>query len=149
MTQQQTAVLAAELLNDPEGLGYAAWLPDSPGTVADLINAPTQTMIKPIRATTAQAWAATGPYAKVVDAANDAEHPCRASCLVVQQAFAAAVDIHLERADMQQMLTAWVATGICTAAQRNDLMARAMQPASRAEVLGLGAVTITDIIEAQ
>lgn len=141
--------LRDEIQNDPQGLGYAAWLPDSPGTVADLINAPTQTMVKAISSAEAQAWAAAGPYAAVVDASNNTQHPCRASCLVVRQTFAAAVDIHLERPEIQQMLAAWVSTGICTAAQRDDLLARATQPASRAEVLSLGAVTINDIIGAQ
>jgi hypothetical protein len=141
--------LRDELQNDPQGLGYAAWLPDSPGTVADLINAPTQSMIKPITCATAQIWAAAGPYANVVDASSNPEHPCRASCLVVRQTFAAAVDIHMEHPDIQLMLAAWVASGICTETQRDDLLARATQPASRADVLGLGAVTINDIIEAQ
>lgn len=141
--------LRDELLNDPKGIGYAAWLPASPGTVADLINAMTQTMVKPINIETAQIWAAAGPYAAVVDASNNPQHPCRASCLVLRQTFAAGVDIHLEHPDIQAMLAAWVSSGICTQGQRDDLMARAVKPASRAEVLGLGVVTINDIIEAQ
>jgi hypothetical protein len=140
--------LRDELTNDPSGKGYAAHLPDSPGTVADLLNAPTESMVKPIKSTTAQAWAATGPYAAIVDAAANAAHPCRASCLVLRETLSSGVDIHVERPDVQQMLAAWVATGICTAAQRDDLLLRALQPASRMEVLGLPPATIDDVIGA-
>lgn len=143
------SALRDELLSDPMGIGYAAWLPDSPGTVADLINAMTQRLVKAISIETAQIWAATGPYANIVDASNNPQHPCRASCLVVRQTFAAGLTIHLEHADVQTLLSAWVASGICTQAQHDDLMGRAMQPASRAEVLGLGRVSIYDIIEAK
>lgn len=125
-----------------------ARLPESPGTVADMLNAPTESMVKAIRTTTAQAWAAGGPYSVIVDASNNINHPCRASCLVLRDAFASGVDIHLERPDMINMLAAWVATGVCTVAQHDDLLARATQPASRMEVLGLPPATIADVIGA-
>lgn len=140
--------LRDEIHNDPTGKGYMTYLPDSPGTVAEMLNSPTESMVKTIRSTTAQAWAAAGPYAAIVDAANDVNHPCRASCLVLRDTFASGVDIHLERADMIGMLSAWVATSLCTAAQRDDLLARATQPASRMEKLGLPPATIADVIGA-
>jgi hypothetical protein len=152
MTPQQLTALRAEIQGDPKSVGYGQWLPNSPGMVVDLINAATFTAVKSIKTTTAQAWAATGPMSRIVDAAEKgsvagADHACRASCLTVLRSFSSGVDIHLERADMQAMLSAWVATGICTAGERDDLLARALQPASRAEVLGLPHVTVYDLID--
>ena len=135
------SALIEELRGDPEGLGYAQFMPDAPGMVVELLNAPTQFMVKAIRSTTAQAWAATGPYANIVDASQDKTHPCRASCLILRDTLASGVDIHMEMPDVQEMFAAWVACGICTQAQADALYARAMQPASRAEVLGLGVAT--------
>lgn len=137
-----------ELTTDPTSKGYAAHLPDSPGIVADMLNAQTETMVKAIRSTTAQAWAASGPYARIVDASNDTTHACRASCLVLRETLASGVDIHVERSDVQQMLSAWVSTGVCTQAEHDDLIARATQPASRMEVLGLPPATVHDVIGA-
>lgn len=145
MTPSQLTALAAEVAGDPTSKGYALLLPASPGSVVDKLNTPTETMVKMIRSTTAQAWAATGPYSAIVDASNNVNHACRASCLVLRDTFASGVDIHLERSDMRGMLDAWVATGICTADQRADLLTRATQPASRAEVLGLPVVVEADL----
>lgn len=140
--------LRDELANDPTGKGYAAHLPDSPGDVAALLNAQTETMVKAIRTTTAQAWAATGPYAAIVDASANASHPCRASCLVLRDSFASGVDIHMERSDVQSMFNAWVTASLITQAQHDDLVARATQPASRMEKLGLPPATVADVIGA-
>jgi hypothetical protein len=140
--------LRDEIHSDPTGKGYATFLPASPGTVAAMLNAPTETMVKTIHSTTGQAWAAAGPYAAIVDASNNVSHPCRASCLVLRDTFASGVDISLDRADMIGMLAAWVAAGICTAAQRDDLLEKATQPASRMEKLGLPPATIADVIGA-
>ncbi|HEX5126509.1 MAG TPA: hypothetical protein VFW00_07190 [Rhodocyclaceae bacterium] len=148
LTPAQIATLHSELSADPSGKGYAALLPASPGSVVDLLNAPTETMVKAIKTTTAQAWAATGPYSAIVDAASNLQHPCRASCLVLRDSFASGVDIHLERADMQNMLAGWVSASLITAAQRDDLVSRATQSASRMEKLGLPAATINDVIGA-
>jgi hypothetical protein len=144
----QLAILRNEVINDPKGRDYVAHLPDSPGLVADMLNAMSDSMVGPLRSTTAKAWAATGPYAAIVDASNNAAHPCRASCLVIRDSFSCGDPIHLESPDLQQMLAAWVAAGICTQVQVEDLYGRAMQPASRAQVLGLPAVTVYDLIDA-
>jgi len=138
-------LLRNEVQNDPTSKGYMTFWPDSPGMIVEMLNAPTEFMVKAIKTTTAQAWAATGPYAGIVDAANDVNHPCRASCLVVRETLSSGVDIHLERVDVQQMLLAWVATGVCSEAQRQDLLNRALQPASRMEVLGLPPASEADL----
>jgi hypothetical protein len=140
--------LRDEIHNDPLGKGYLTHLPDSPGTVVDMLNAQTEVMVKVIKSTTAQAWAATGPYAAIVDAANNSTHPCRASCLLIRDTLVSGVDIHMERADVAQMLAAWAATGVITQEQKSDLITRSTQPASRVEVLGLPPATIADVIGA-
>lgn len=140
--------LRDEIHLDPKAKGYMALLPESPGTVADMLNAQTETMVKAIRTTTGQAWAAGGPYAAIVDASNTVGHPCRASCLVLRESFSSGVDIHMERADVQSMFAGWVTGGLITTAQRDDLFAKATQPASRMEVLGLPPATILDVIGA-
>jgi hypothetical protein len=140
--------LSDELRDDPKGIGYKAHMPQSPGIVVDLLNAPTQSMVKAIRSTTAQAWAASGPYAAIVDAGANPSHPCRASCLMLRDTLVSGVPISMDEPDVQAMLAAWVATNVITQAQHDDLYKRATQPASRAEVLGLGIVTIQDFIDA-
>lgn len=148
MTPDQLARLAAEVRNDPVGRGYGAHLPDSPGAVVDLLTALGDFMVGPLRSTTAKAWAATGPYAAIVDASNNVSHPCRASCLVIRDSFSCGDPIHIESSDLQQMLAAWVVSGICTQGQVDDLYERAKQPASRAQVLGLPPITVHDLINA-
>ena len=137
--------LRAEIDNDPESLGYASHLPDSPGAVVDLLNANSTTMVKAIKSSTAMMWAAGGAYSTIVDASNNVNHPARASCLVVREAFTSGQDIHLELQPMRDMLNGWVATSVITQAQHNALIALATQPASRAEKIGLGCVTEADL----
>lgn len=143
-------VLSDEISNDPAGLGYAAHLPDSPGIVADLINnVKTDTMLGPLRTTTAKAWAAHGPYAKIVDASNDVNHACRASCLVIRDSFACGDPIHIEDAGLQAMLDMWVQHDVATQAEVDALYQLATVHASRGEKLGLGIVTAYDITAAR
>jgi hypothetical protein len=147
-TEEQRQVLRDEVANDPKGLGYATHLPASPGLVVDLLNALTDTALGPLRSTTAKAWAAGGPYARIVDASNDAESPCRSSCLVIRESFACGDPIHVEDPELQAMLAVWVQHGVATQAEVDALYARAQQPVSRVTKLGLGDVTILDLIEA-
>tara|TARA_R110000822_G_scaffold156778_3_gene296505 strand:- start:122 stop:568 length:447 start_codon:yes stop_codon:yes gene_type:complete len=139
------AALRAEIDNDPESLGYASYLPDAPGVVVDLVNSNSGTMVKTIRASTAMLWAAGGAYASIFDASNDANHPARASCLIVREAFASNQDIHLEMQSMRDMLDAWVVTAVITQGQKDALLALANQPASRGDILGLGRITEQDL----
>lgn len=143
-------VLRDEISADPAGLGYADHLPDSPGIVADLINnVKTDTMLGPLRTTTAKAWAAHGPYARIVDASADVTHACRASCLVIRDSFACGDPIHIEDPGLQAMLAKWVEHGVATQAEVDALYQLATVPASRAEKLGLDFVTAYDITAAR
>ena len=145
MTPDQQTALRSELQGDPKARGYAQFIPDAPGMVVQLLNEPVDTMVKAIKSTTAQAWAAAGPYASIVDAGNDLTHPCRSSCLMLRDTLVSGVHIDIPADDVQSMLAAWVATNVITQAHSDDLHARATAPASRAEVLGLGVVTENDV----
>lgn len=145
MTPAQQAALRGELQGDPKARGYAQFMPDAPGMVVQLLSEQVDTMIKAVKTTTAQAWAAAGPYATIFDAGNDVAHACRSSCLMFRGTLVSGVDIDIGADDVQRMFAAWLATGVVTQAQVNELNERATQPASRAEVLGLGAVTEDDV----
>jgi hypothetical protein len=143
------AALKTEIQLDPLLLGYAAFRPNDPQHIADLMNAPSYTALKTITAAAALTWAAQGPYSAIVDASNNTTHPCRASCLVVRDTLTAGLDIHMESASLQSMFSAWktVTPAVITPAQYDSLIAIATQPASRAEVLGLGAVTARNVVD--
>jgi len=145
MTPAQQSALVDELRVDPAVRGYSQYMPDAPGMVLQLLNEQSDSMVKAIKSSTGQAWAAAGPYANIVDAGNDPAHPCRPSCLMLRDTLVSGVDIHVESGDVQYMLAAWVATNVITQLQLDDLFSRAKQPASRVEVLNLGAVTEEDV----
>jgi hypothetical protein len=147
MTPDQLTALKSELQNDPKAIGYGAMPPSNPMAIVNLINAPTQSMIKQITSAVAMTWAAAGPYAEIVDAANNAQHPCRSSCLVVQQTFASGQDIHLEDPKVKSMFDAWVTADLITQAQQDSLMALSNQIVSRAQVIGLPEVTYKDVCD--
>lgn len=150
LTAEQLAALRAEIADDPKARGYGQFLPDAPGMVVQLLSELSDNKIKTIRSTTAQAWAATGPMAGIVDACaagtdSKPANPCRASCLLVQLTLSAGSDIHVDMPDVQAMFKAWVDAGVITQLQHDDLYVRAMQPASRLEVLGLPQITEADV----
>jgi hypothetical protein len=148
MTPEQKTALRAELTSDPASRGYNVHLPNDPARVVELITGPVTTMTGPLRTTTAKAWAARGPYARIVDASNNAEHPCRAACLVIRDSFACGDSIHIEEPELQAMLSLWIAHDVATQEEVDALYALAQVPASRADVLGIPAPTARDIIDA-
>jgi hypothetical protein len=147
MTPEQLQILSSELNEDPLKKGYSTYLLKSPGLVIRLLNSFTESMIAPIPSSLAKVWAASGPYASIVDVSNTVDHPCRASCLVVRETFKASDSIHINQPEVRTMLDAWVATGVITTEQCDALLALAMQPASRAQVLGLPNITEQDLIK--
>lgn len=147
--------LSDELANDPMGLGYAQWLPNSPGMVVQLINAPSFAMVKSLM------MSERGILAQYPDGpvAADAVLTKLDTFAQTQQALASVVRRALrflgdpEGIDMgspatQSMLDAVQQAGVLTADETTKLKALAMQPASRAEVLGLGVVTEAQVVEA-
>src|SRR5438874_11929614 len=117
LTADQQAVLRDEIASDPKSRGYAQHLPASPGIVAQLLLELSDAMPKVIHSSTAQAWAATGPMASIVDVGAKPDHPCRASCLLVQTTLASGSDIHMERSDVQGMFAGWLGQKVITQAQ--------------------------------
>jgi hypothetical protein len=148
MTPDQLQTLSSEVTADPLTLGYQSHLPSSPGLVVQLLNTPMHMKIKSVTTSAAKTWAASGPYAAIVDAANMAGHPARASALVVRDAFASGDPIHMEDPNIQALFANWITANVITQEQHDALIAMAMQPASRAEVLGLPFVTEQDLIAA-
>ena len=145
MTSAEELLLSKELREDPKGKGYSNYVPNAPGMVVQLLNELSESKIKHIKSTTAQAWAASGPYSNIVDAGSNLQHPCRASCLMLRDTLVSGVDIHVDRSDVQYMLSMWVATNVITKAQADDLYARSYQPASRLEVLGISRINDDDV----
>jgi hypothetical protein len=141
------AALNAEIATDPQAKGYAAHLPNDPVRVADLLNALTETMVKPITAAKALTWAAGGPMAAIVDTATTTGHPARASCLAFLRSLDSGMDIAMDDSAIQALFAGWVQAGVIVESDHSGLMQIATQPASRAEVLGLGIVTARDIVD--
>jgi hypothetical protein len=149
MTPSELARLRDEVLTDPKNLGYADHLPDSPGIVVDLLTkVHTDSLLGPLRSTTAKMWAATGPYARIYDASLQLDHPCRASCLVIRESFACGDPIHVEDVRLQALLTAWINAGIATQAEVDALYGLADTPATRADMLGFNKIEVGDLIDA-
>ena len=148
-------ILADELANDPLGVGYAQWLPHAPGMVVQLLNAPSYTMIKPLM------MSERGVLAQYPDGpvAADAVLTKLDTFAQTQHALASVVrralrflgtdgGIDMGSPATQSMLDAVQQAGVLTASETQKLKALALQPASRAEVLGLGVVTEAQVVEA-
>jgi hypothetical protein len=140
------AALKAEIEADPLVKGYADHLLDSPGLVVDLLNAQTETMVKlrMVTARTLLAECAAGP------AILDKLEAAGASNSAVKWAVRflgndGGLDVgHPMTQKMIDQLTG----PVLTAEEGATLKALAKQPASRAEVLGLGSVSLIDVMRA-
>ena len=140
--------LASEIQSDPLNLGYAALLPDSPGRVCDLLNAPTRTRIGNLETRVFAIWCAeTGLRSAIEDAAADHASPLRAIALTLLDLLRGGVSDVLDLGNPANtaMLDAWQFTGKLTQAQRDSMMALAATPCSRADELGLPRVTEDDL----
>lgn len=156
MTPEQKTALSAELVNDPYGKGYATLLPDSPGSVAELLNAQTESMPKSRMLTERGILASYGlgpvagsAFLDKLDtiAASGAENTAPLKRMMKYLYGESGVDIG--DAATRDQLDALVEAGGITQVEAAGIKAMAIQPASRAEVLGLPFVTVHHIIEAQ
>ena len=146
-------ILSTEITTDPMGLGYATWLPDSPGTVAELLNAKTFTMPKTYLVseidvvglypdgptagdavlTKLETFAAAGqPLSNLVNRALKAIYQPQG--------------LNIGSVQVQDMLTLLAAEGVLTSDEATKLKSIANQPASRAEVLGIPQVSVEQVI---
>lgn len=143
-----------EISNDPMGLGYATWLPDSPGTVCDLLNAKNYSLPQSmfVREIEIIGLHPDGPIAgdevlAKLEAFSLTSHPLARIVVRALNALRQTEGLDLGTDAVQSMLTLLVPDAL-TVAESDALKFIASQPASRAEVLGVGVVTIEQVIGA-
>ena len=138
------SVLSDEITNDPAAKGYAQYLPDQPGRVVELLNAQTESMVKS-RMITARGIMSDYPggaalAAGVLDKLDGAAASIPA--LRWAMGFLKTPDgLDIGHAATQGMITQLATAAVITTDEADKLKALALQPASRAEVLGLLPVT--------
>lgn len=146
------AALAAEINGDPVGIGYAAFLPDAPGKVCELMNAKTFTAHKTKMISWRGLYASYGigpvlapqVLAKIRAGAESNQVLYDIKMMVYSET---GMDIGEPSA---QTLISQLTPAVFTPEEADALRAVSLQPASRAEiVLGNGAiVSIDDLREA-
>jgi hypothetical protein len=130
------ASLSSELLNDPLGRGYAQYIPDSPGILVQMLNEPSYTVVKERFVSARGVIAAFGEAGAII---LDKLENAAAFNSTVKWAmrFMASDGIDVGHQKTQAMLDALVPV-VLTQQEADLLKDLANQPASRAEVLGLG-----------
>jgi hypothetical protein len=139
------AALAAEVANDPTAKGYAALLPNCPGRICELLNAYTEHAAKSRMVTARSILSDCGTHGATIldklEAVAAQNTSVKWALRFLQQE--AGIDVgHLAT---QSMIDQLAAANVLTADEAAALKAMATQPASRAEVLGLGVVTEQDL----
>lgn len=136
--------LQSELQNDPLSRGYAAFLPDAPGVLADMMNARVYTMVKERFVTARAVLAAHGTAGAAIldklEAASAGNSAVKWAMKFVSQDSG----IDVGHSNTRTLLDAMV-PAVLTQAEADMLKDMAIQPASRAEVLGLGYVFQHDV----
>lgn len=136
--------LKSEVLTDPLVIGYAAYLPASPGYVVNLLNAQKYTMVKARLVSARTIFSECAGAQGIWDALNAAS----ASNSAVKMAVTFLNQeggIDVGNPATQAMIDQLVAATALTAAQGAALKNMALQSASRAEVLGFGRVSEADL----
>jgi hypothetical protein len=149
-----TAVLAAELADDPEGLGYAAM---SDAQAADALNAPNRPGRKPVPASDVRRYVLLNGLWPGLQAlsASGTDPVQRGTAMTILQTLApnSFDSIRMNdpaiRGAVTQMLQTMVDAGVMAAAHRDAMVALGDAPVSRAEELGLPAVHHIDVAEAR
>lgn len=141
--------LKNEVTTDPKGLGYAAFLPHSPGWVVNLLNTVTDEKVVKSRFITARTilneCAPIG--ADILDSLEAAAvnvSACKWAVRFLSQDSGMDVGNPVTQAMIDQL----VAGGILPAAHGVALKQMGMLPATRAEVLGFGHITEQHLIDA-
>jgi molybdopterin-biosynthesis enzyme MoeA-like protein len=135
--------LQSELQDDPLNRGYAAFMPGAPGVLADMMNARIYTMVKEKFVTARGVLAAHGSAGAAV---LDKLETLAASNSEVKWAmrFVTSDGIDVGHANTRTLLDALV-PAVLTQVEADLIKNMAVQPASRAEVLGLGYVFQHDV----
>ena len=137
------SILSDEIANDPLGKGYVALLPNQPGAVVNLLNALTETKVKS-RIITARGILSDYPggpaaAASVLDKLDTAAPSI--SALKWAWKFITGDGLDIGTPATQGMLDTLATGSVITSTEATNLKALALQPASRAEVLGLPYIT--------
>jgi hypothetical protein len=136
--------LRTELLDDPLNRGYAAFIADSPGVLADMMNDRIYSMVKEkfvnARGVLAAHGSAGGDIIEALNNASGSNVTIKWAMKFVSQDSG----IDVGHPNTQALLDA-VVPAVLTQAQADLIKGMALQPASRAEVLGLGYVFAHDV----
>lgn len=152
MTDSQLGVLADELSNDPENLGYVTYLIAGIDTeVANLLNNKNIPGLVPVLSTALLAWAGqNNRYRKLEVATLDVDSPiysvAKVALMMIQRD---GTSLDLSLSDRAAMLEALVATNVLEQSDSDSLYELAAGMVSRAEVLGLNYVSDLDIAKAK
>lgn len=147
------AALRNELLSDPEGIGYAAYLPDEPGMVVGLLNKPQFLMPKTFMVTARGVISGKGLGASAGAVFLDKLEtliPVASEVKWAMRFMQGEQGIDVGDLETQTTLNDLVGAAGITQAEIDGIKAMANQPASRAEILfGANAViTIDNLREA-
>jgi hypothetical protein len=138
------SVLSDELNNDPLNRGYAQFIPDSPGKLADMMNALDFTAVKTkfvtARGVLAEYGSAGASVLDKIDAAGASDSAVKWAMKFVTSE----PGIDVGHPTTRSLLNGMVST-VLTQAEADMLLNMAIQPASRAEILGIGFVTAADV----
>lgn len=138
------AALAAEINNDPAGIGYADYVTESPGRIADMMNARTQQMHKPRMVTARGIMASYGLGPTAGAAFLDKLQSLSATVPAIRWAMKfleSEAGIDVGESATQLMIASLVSVGGISQQEVDAIKAMALQPAIRAEVVfGNGAV---------
>lgn len=116
--------------------------------IMDLYNAQTSIKYTPqIPISQVLIWAGSGPFATIIDAANNQSSPVRSAALTAIHLFGSVSNVDVSLPQVPGMLQAFVATGVITSGQYNSFMDMAYSPGSSGEALfGTGTtITVNDI----
>lgn len=139
--------LRDELLNDPLSRGYSAFTQDAPGILVDMLNTPVFTMIKSRFVTARGVLAEHGAQGAAIldklDAASSSNSAIKWAMIFASQDSGIDIGHQNTRALLDAIVPA-----VLTQAEADLIKNMAIQPASRAEILGFGWIRDTDICAA-
>lgn len=141
------AILKAEIQADPFGLGYASKLPDSPGHVEEMVNRVGSCVIPKARFVTARVILERCPQGDVfLDKLTEASKYVSA-CKWALDFLRTTEGLDVNSTAVSAMMTKLIDNNLMTAELAQPVLDIAKQSASRAEALGIGRVTINDVID--
>ena len=141
------SALSNELSSDPLNRGYAQYIPDNPGMLAVMMNTLDYTMVKTkfvtARTVLAEHGSAGAAALDKIDAAGASDSAVKWAMKFVTSEPGIDVGHPTTRALLNSMVPS-----VLTQQEADMLLDMAVQPASRAEVLGIPVVTAADVQQA-